>query len=239
MSNIDTVLQQIDLETTRTPRELCDWVDSKAAALSETDEGKRFARSGATLPKKLWEEIRPLGLFAFRRYGLRRDVKCTPNLNSKNYDGRIDFDDISIPSIYVEITYAKDGHDERLRLEVLSANGSVNCSGRISISGTKASGRQTVHVENEFVDRQKTRGRALEIVGERIVNKSNKTYGPNYILVIVIDDYLPFRTEDDRVILVEYAKSVIDNVRLDFGEVVLLGSSGNYLHTIYTRSESR
>ena len=33
-------------------------------------------------------------------------------------------------------------------------------------------------------------------------------------------------------ILVEYAKSIIDNVKLDFGEIALLGSSGNYLCTI-------
>ncbi|MBI3808355.1 MAG: hypothetical protein HY281_12735 [Nitrospirae bacterium] len=232
MSSVDTILQQVDMESTRTPSALCEWVVSKASALSETDEGKRFARSGATLPKKLWEEIRPLGLFAFRRYGLRKDVKCTPNLNNENYDGRIDFDDISVPSIYVEITYAKDGYDESLRLEVLSAIGSVNRSGRISISGTKASGHRKVDVENEFVDRQETRGHALEIVRERIVNKSDKVYGPNHVLVVVIDDYLPFRTEGDRMILVEYAKSVIDNVKLDFGEIVLLGSSGNYLCTI-------
>ena len=232
MSSVDTILQQADMESTRTPSALCEWVDLKASALSETDEGKRFARSGATLPKKLWEEIRPLGLFAFRRYGVRGDVKCTPNLNNENYDGRIDFDDISVPSIYVEITYAKDGYDENLRLEVLSENGSVNRSGRISISGTKASGHRKVDVENEFVDHQETRGHALEIVRERIINKSNKVYGPNHVLVVVIDDYLPFRTEDDRMILVEYAKSVIDNVKLDFGEIVLLGSSGNYLCTI-------
>lgn len=186
MTSANTILQQVDMETARTPSELCDWVDSKASALSETDEGKRFARSGATLPKKLWEEIRPLGLFAFRRYGLRRDVKCTPNLNNENYDGKINFDDTSVPSIYVEITYAKDGYDESLRLEVLSASGSVNRSGRISISGTKASGHRKVDVENEFVDHQETRGRALEIVRERIVNKSDKIYGPNHVLVVVV-----------------------------------------------------
>jgi hypothetical protein len=232
MSSVDTILQQVDMECTRAPSALCEWVVSKASALSETDEGKRFARSGATLPKKLWEEIRPLGLFAFHRYGLGSDVKCTPNLNNESYDGRIDFDDISVPSIYVEITYAKDGYDESLRLEVLSASGSVNRSGRISISGTKASGHRKVDVENEFVDREETRVHALEIVRERIINKSDKVYGSNHILVVVIDDYLPFRTEDDRMILVEYAKSIIDNVKLDFGEIALLGSSGNYLCTI-------
>lgn len=232
MSSVNTILQQVDMETTRTPSALCDWVDSKTSELSETNDGKPFACSGAPLPKKLWEEIRPLGLFALHRYGSRNDVKCTPNLSNENHDGKIDFDDSSIPSVYVEITYAKDGYDESLRSEVLSENGSVNASGRISKSGTKASGRRKVDVENECVDHQETRGRALEIVRERIVNKSNKTYGPNHVLVVVIDDYLPFRTEDDRKILIECAKSIIDNVKLDFGEIVLLGSSGNYLRTI-------
>ena len=53
MSSVDTILQRADMEITRTPQELCDWVDSRALALSKTDDGKRFARSGALLPKKL------------------------------------------------------------------------------------------------------------------------------------------------------------------------------------------
>lgn len=109
MSGVETILQRVDMEISRTPRELCDWVDLKASELSQTVEGKRHARSGALLPKKLWEEIRPLGIFTYRFYGQRTDVKCTPNLTSENYDGRIDFTDAFVPSIYVEVTYAKDG----------------------------------------------------------------------------------------------------------------------------------
>jgi hypothetical protein len=139
MGRVDTILQRADMEISRTPRELCDWVDSKASALSETDEGKRYARSGALLPKKLWEEIRRLCLFAQHCYGPEVAVRCTPNLSNENYDGKIDFSDASAPSIYVEITYAKDGHYERLRLDVLSAEGSVNALGKITTSGTKAS----------------------------------------------------------------------------------------------------
>jgi hypothetical protein len=233
MSSIDTILQRADMEISRTPRELCDWVDSKASVLSETDEGKRYARSGALLPKKLWEEIRPLGLFALRLYGPEGGVKCTPNLTNDNYDGRIDFSDASIPSIYVEVTYAKDGYDESLRLEVLTAKGSVNALGRISKSGTKASGRRTVAVENEAVKHEETRNKALEILKERILSKSGKTYGPNHVLVVVVDDYLPFRTGDDRAELVEFAKPIIESVRLDFRAVCLLGSTGNYLSCVY------
>lgn len=67
MSGVKAILQRADMEVPRSPRELCDWVDSKSAALSQTKEGKDYARSGAILPKKLWEEIRPLGLFAHVR----------------------------------------------------------------------------------------------------------------------------------------------------------------------------
>lgn len=232
MNSVDTILQQTDMGVTRTPKELCDWVDAKTSALSETEEGKRYARSGARLPKKLWEEIRPLGIFTMRRYGPRGDVKCTPNLTNENYDGRIDFDDVTTPSIYVEITYAKDGYDEHLRLDVLTEKGSVNALGRISVTGTKASGRRAVEVENEAVDHDVTRQSALNLVRERIRSKSDKTYGANHILIIVVDDYLPFRTEDDREILEEHARAVVGSVKLDFRAVVLLGSSGNYLSCI-------
>ena len=231
MSEVDSILSRVDMEVPRTPQALCDWVNSKASELSETDKGKRFARSGALLPKKLWEEVRPFGLFAFLRYGPKNDVRCAPNLSNENYDGRIDFDGTSTSPIYVEVTYAKDGHDEGLRLEVLSATGSVNALGTISVSGTKTSGR-TLKVANEAVDHNLTRGKGLDLIRERIIGKSRKTYGQSHILVVVVDDYLAFRTEDDRVILQEYARSVVDSVALDFRGVFLLGSSGNYLHAI-------
>lgn len=233
MSNIETILQRVDIEISRTPQELCDWVELKASELSETAEGKRYARSGVLLPKKLWEEIRPLGLFAHCLYGQRTDVKCTPNLTNDNYDGRIDFNDASMPSIYVEVTYAKDGYDEHLRLEVLTAEGSVNALGRISKSGTKASGRRTVEVENEAVNHEETRCKALEIVKTRIHSKSGKKYGPNHVLIIVVDDYLSFRTKDDRAVLVKFVKSIIKSVKLDFRAVFLLGATGSYLVCVY------
>ena len=233
MSSIDTILQRPDMEISRTPQELCDWVDSKASELSETTEGKHYARSRALLPKKLLEEVRPLGLFARCLYGQRTDVKCTPNLTNDNYDGSIDFNDASVRSIDVEVTYAKDGYDEHLRLEVLTAEGSVNALGRISKSGTKASGRRTVEVENEAVNHKEMRCKELEIVKARILGKSRKEYGPNHVLVVVVDDYLAFRTGDDRAVLVEFVKSIIESVKLDFRAVFLLGATGKYLACVY------
>lgn len=226
MSNPETILNRANMELSRTPRELCDWIDAKAAELSKTKEGKAYARSGALLPKKLWEEIRPLGLFALCRYG-DKGVRCTPNLTNDNYDGKIEFSEPSASSVYIEITYAKDGYDERLRLKVLTEKGDVNALGKIMVSGTKASG-QTIKVENEAVDHTKVRAAALELVKKRLGGKGNKQYGKDHILVVVVDDYLPFRTDEDKEVLMSYTQAVFSGLNLNVAAVYLLGSSGGY-----------
>lgn len=219
------------MEKPRTPLALCKWVDEKAAELSKTKVGKVYARSGSILPKKLWEEIRPLGLFSLSRYG-DEGVLCTPNLTNDNYDGRVEFSDTSTSPVYIEITYAKDGYNERLRLTDLTEKGHVNAVGKITVSGTKASG-QKIEIENEAVKHEDIRSRALDLVKERLSGKSNKQYGENHILVVVIDDYLPFRTEEDKNVLMDYTQSSLGDLSLNVGAMYLLGSSGNYCARVF------
>ena len=226
MSAPETILNRADMVLSRTPRELCDWVDAKAVELSRTKEGKAYARSGVLLPKKLWEEIRPLGLFALCRYG-DAGIRCTPNLTNDNYDGKIEFSDPAASPVYIEMTYAKDGQDERLRLKVLTKEGNVNALGNIKVSGTKASGR-TIKVENEAVDHTDVRRVALDLVKERLNGKSNKQYGKDHILVVIVDDYLLFRTDEDKEVLMRYTQAALLELNLNVGAVYLLGSSGAY-----------
>lgn len=227
MCTIEAILQAAEMVVPRSPRELCEWVHSKASELSESEEGKRYARSGKLLPKKLWEEVRPLGLFALARYG-SDGVMCTPNLDNNNYDGRIDLRSAPVSTIFVEITYAKDGYDERLRLDVLNREGSVNALGEVVVSGTKASGRQNISVANEAVKHVDTRSSALAILEERIKAKSEIAYGPNHVLVVVVDDYIPFRTEEDKSVLMGFTEDILSRATLDFGAVYILGSSGEF-----------
>lgn len=226
MSDPASILNAVDMEQSRMPSELCDWVDAKAAEFSATPEAKEYVRSGARLPKKLWEEIRPLALFARCRYG-DNGVRCTPSLSNDNYDGKIDFSEPEVTPVYIEITYAKDGYDERLRLKVLSETGSVNPHGKITVSGTKNSG-QTVYVENEIVDHTEDMDAALRLVTERLRGKSNKDYGKNHILVVVVDDYLPFKADEDKSNLMTRIRDELSNLRVNVGAVYVLGSSGTY-----------
>lgn len=48
------------------------------------------------------------------------------------------------------------------------------------------------------------------------------------MLVVIIDDYLSFRTEKDKVVLEKHAQGIVSDLKLDFGAVYLLSASGKY-----------
>lgn len=225
-------LKREDMETPRSPRDLSVWVQAKIFELAQSKKDKAYLRSRACLPKKLLEEVRPFALFANLRFG-SDDVRCIPNLGNENFDGRIEFADQTKEAIFVEITYAKNGHDERLRLTVLNEKGSVNLLGTVNVTGTHAAGNRRVEVKNEAVSHQATLKSGLSLVKKVLTNKSKKRYGPQYALVIVVDDYLAFHSEEGKAALRQYAVTTISSLPMDFGAIYLLGSSGEYLERIY------
>ena len=117
-------LEQGDMSRRRTPSELHQWVEDRCEELASSPEAKAYARQGSKLVKKLFDEIRPLALFAFKAFGNASGTWVIPNLNNDNFDGTVEFADGR--QLFVEITYAKDGHDDSLRMEVLAKEGHVN-----------------------------------------------------------------------------------------------------------------
>lgn len=236
MNDLQDILKREDMETPRSPRDLCAWVQAKISELAQSKSGKAYLSARAFLPKKLIEEVRPFALFANLCFG-SDDVRCTPNLGNEDFDGRIKFAD-QTKDISVEITYAKDGHDEHLRLTVLNEKGSVNLLGKMEKMGTKAARNQRVEIENEAVSHQETLNSGLSIVKKRLTNKSNnnksnKRYGLTHTLVVVVDDYFAFRSEEDKAALRQCAVTTVSDLTMDFGAIYLLGSSGEYLEHIY------
>ena len=222
------ILKQTEMQEPRTPRALREWVDSKASELAQSREGRIYARSGARLPKKLMEEIRPFALFAYLRFRAE-EVTCFPNFGNENFDGKIQFSDPSLLPVYVEITYAKDGYDERRRLSVLTNRGSVSAVGAITSIGTKAAGNQRIEVASEAVDHKVVVGTTLSIVKDRLTGKSGRKYGPQHVLVVVVEDSIAFKDDEDKIVLRQYAEESIASLTLDFGAIYLLGASGEYL----------
>lgn len=220
-------LTDADLVKERTPAELLAWEDAKCRELGGTPEAIEFARSGDRLAKKFYDEVRPLALFAWCEFGDRSDVKVKPNLGNENFDGTISFTDGS--KLFVEITYAKNGYDDSLRMEVLTREGHVNALAPVTVVGTRHSPHRRVEVPNEAVSRDVTRNEHLGYVINCLRTKADATYGPRHILVLVVDNYVPFRDGRDLEILDMLLTRSLRSLSLDFGRIVILGASGQLL----------
>lgn len=210
----------------RTPAELVAWVDEQCERLSSSPEAKSYARSGARLPKKFYEEIRPLALFARSEFDDRPGIYVTPSISNDNFDGQVDLPD---GRLLVEVTYAKDGYDESLRMEILEREGHVNALAPISVSGRRGSPDRRVSIPSDTVDHEKVISRNLAYVEQRLAWKSNVHYGPWHVLIVVVDDCFAFGSPQDIDALRSLAERVVPKLALDFGSIVFLGESGNVL----------
>lgn len=220
------ILERHDMERQRSPSELLAWVTAKCNELGATPDAKAFARSGALLPKKFYEEMRPLAIFANREFAGRDDVLVHPNLGNDNFDARITVGDSR--TIFIEITYAKDGYDESRRMEVLSRDGSVCLTGPISSSGRKGSANRKVHVESEARSHVAALEEYLAMIKKRLEEKARSRYGKHHVLVVAVDDYLSLLESSDFDHLLATAKSWFPTLALDFSRVVFLGVAGHH-----------
>lgn len=221
------ILDPSDMQLSRSPSELLAWVMRKCNEFRATSEARRFAWSGAALPKKFFEEIYPLALFSKREFDDRTDVLVSPNLDNDNFDGRIV---IGSPphanALLVEVTYAKDGYDESLRLEVVSRDGGVSMTGPVTVSGRRGSPNRRVHVECDVVEHSTLVQQQLALIEQRLRAKSSTQYGENHVLVVAVDDYLALREADDVAKLRELAGSLLSRLQLDFRRIVFVGMAG-------------
>jgi hypothetical protein len=151
--------------------DLLAWVNEKCEELGSTPETKKYARSGAYLPKKFYNEVRPLALFAWHEFCNHPNILVTPNLNNDNFDGVINSPDGS--PLYVEITYAKDGYKDDLRMEVLTLEGHVNALTPIIVVGTRHSPNRRIDIPNEVVNHDSIVAEHLEYIKNRLKGKAN------------------------------------------------------------------
>jgi hypothetical protein len=199
-------------------------------AFDESKELRKTSRSPGRLWKKYIEEILPLAHLGQHLFPGSPDVQCQPILrDSGNCDAIITFPDGSkTTSLFVEFTYAKDGHEDSLRMEVLKDKGRVNLLGKVTYSGTKKTGHH-IDVEDEAVFRPSILEKHRRLIIDRVKAKSIKRYSPDHILVVVFDDYTGIRSEPEMADLKSYLASEMDLSALDFRGLYLLGSSGKIL----------
>jgi predicted secreted protein len=220
------ILDARDIEAPRSPNEFLAWMTEKNRKLSATAETKQFARSGAELAKKFHDEIYPLALFVAQEFGDVPGVLVAPNLNNDNFDAVIIFEN-SPAKIFIEITQAKDGYDESLRMEVLTKEGTVSLSGPIAkISGRRGNRDRIIRIPHLMRDVEGRFAEHLALVEKVVRAKAGRQYGKNFVLLVVIDDHFGFPDESYPKRLDSFVRSNLLLPELDFMRLVLFGLSG-------------
>jgi hypothetical protein len=234
-SKVEELLASLELGRSRTPDEWAAVAAEIERVFVESQELRRMSRPPKGLWKKYLEEILPLIHLAQWLFPGRQDVLCQSNLNdSGNYDAAITFpNNGETTKLFVEFTYAKDGFEDSLRMEVLNDKGSVNMLGEVSHCGTKNTGHR-VEIRDEVVSKSRILEKHRRLIIDRLNAKAAKKYGSDHILVIVFDDYAGFRSED-LANLKSYLASEIDLSALHFKSLFLLGSSGKILSELPLR----
>lgn len=222
-----SILKRSDMEQPRSPAQLLAWVMKKCAELGANPDAIAFARSGASLPKKFYDEVYPLAIYAEREFRNQDGVLVQPNLDNSNFDARITFGDgPDSTGLSVEVTYAKDGYGESLRMEVLSSNGHVNLVGRRSVAGRRGARDRRIQIENEAVSRTTLVDQYLVLLEHTLRKKARRRYGRSHVLVVAVDDYVALREPCDGQRLARFASSLLPTLALDFGCVAFVGVAG-------------
>jgi hypothetical protein len=228
------ILNAVDMMTPRTVGDFVAWTLRKTKDLSATPDAKQYVRSGAELPTKFYDEIYPLALFVDREFGKVPDAVVTPNLNNDNFDATVTFKDLR-SKVFIEITRAKNGYDESLRMEVLARDGYVSLTGPITRkSGKKGTPERRIEITPEAVCRDDgLLKKHFSLVEATVKAKAGgRQYGKNFILLVIVDDYDHFRTKSDHAKLDAFVMNKLLCSDLDFARLIIFGISGK-LHLSY------
>ncbi|MBU6435262.1 MAG: hypothetical protein KJS98_18295 [Nitrospirae bacterium] len=219
--------------TPRAVPDLLAWVRRKEEDLNAIPKAEQYV--GSILKTKFYDEIYPLSVYVKREYSNNSGVIVTPNLNSDNFDATVTFDGLR-SKLFIEITRAKNGHDESLHLELLARDGGVGFYSPITKkSGKKGTPERIIEItpmaQDEHDDERLPEH--LSLVETTVRAKAGgRQYGKNFILLVIVDDYGHFRSRSDHAKLDVFVRSKLLSSDLDFARLVISGISGK-LHLSY------
>jgi len=186
-----------ELEAPRTAGEILAWVDSAGERFTATPELRAAARLGRYGAKELWGEARPIALFAHRYFDASPQVIIRHVIGNQNYDATVD-DRRERPGAvrFIEVTLSDQTRDDSIRMELLNRDGHAPGTGPVRAEGPRRN-RRVLEGRAEAVDHIASREQALGAVHEAITRKLGLQYPAGTALIVRIDDYLPFRNEED------------------------------------------
>jgi hypothetical protein len=212
-----------ELTEKRTPSELLSWVKRKTEQIESTDEGVKALRLREGLAKQLMEEVYPLAMFGFRKFGNTDQILMQPIIGNQGYDAVVtDLRSKPASQSYVEITQSHEGESDYLRSLVLQRQGFVFMRSPVYKTGTKKTGIQ-VSIPAKAFSVGEIANKELEKIVDAAKRKVGKDYPINTSLVIVFDDDFSFRRAIDDSYLDTFVKRHILKLDLRFSKLYLLG----------------
>ena len=117
-------------------------------------------------------------------------------------------------------------------MEVLEKKGHVNAIGPVSVSGTRNSPDRAIDVCDNAINHEVLVGEHMALVATRICAKAKSKYSQDHVLIVTVDDRIPFRTETDINRLKAFVRGLARTLPLEFGKLAIVGESGRVLFEI-------
>ena len=182
-----------DICQRRNPSQFRDWCKSVLDGVPHEKRSDVRFRIG------IWNafcgEVLPLSYLANHLEQLGIELEVTPVIGDQNYDSVIE---LYLPEgkceYKLEITEARQGQEEYLRMRYLQEHGHVWPFGEITKTGTERTGIK-ISVSSDCVERTETQRKALKLIKNAILKKLNKNYERNSHLLVMVEDIGCFRDE--------------------------------------------
>ena len=212
-----------ELTKKRAPTELLSWVIQKINQIESTDEGEKALRLREGLAKQLMEEVYPLALFGYRKFGNNDQILMQPVIGNQSYDAVVtDLRSKPASQSYVEITQSHEGENDYLRSLVLEEKGFVFMRSPVSKTGTKKTGRQ-ISIPAKALSADEVARNELGKIVDAAKRKVGRNYPINTSLIIVFGDDWFFRQAINDAALDNFVKKHILKLDLRLSKLYLLG----------------
>lgn len=221
MSNESVSIEELTKK--RTPSELLTWVRLKMEQIGSIDDGERALRLREGLAKQLIEEVLPLALFGWHKFGNTARILLQPIIGNQGYDAIVTDLRCKPSSLsYIEITQSHEGEADFLRRLDLHQRGFTFGYSPVNKKGTKKTGLQ-VSINPKVVSATDVARDELERIVSAAKRKEAKDYPANTSLVIVINDDLFFQKAINNAKLDAFVKKDVLSLDLRFSTLYLVG----------------
>lgn len=223
------IVTPAEMQAPRRVSELERWLESVSNRFDALPPEKIEAvRLGGFGSKRYFGEAVPIARFAIGYYGSSPAVTVQHVLGNQPFDAQvIDERDPVGPLRFIEVTESIDGGAEALRMEKLNREGATPAYGRIEADGPKHR-RGEIRTESIAHSRDALREQELVRIERAVAAKTTKRYPDGTALVVLADDFVPLRDDEDWAVLDRFVETRLLPITRQFAVLGVVGRRSLY-----------